>query len=129
MPSTLAEAVQELERFKQQRAVWMEVVDHLSKFVDDEVEQAQQPLHADGCVSQNVPQDVIAEIINSINEETVAPLNDGVYSLENLQVEETNVEEASGKKGKSAKTKRRTGKKSVRVVPQRARGADKQAAK
>jgi len=88
MPLTVAETVQELERLKHQRAVWMETVEHLSKFIDRESRHADHGIAAEGCITSAVPQEVVSEFIERINDDEIDPLNHEIGALENLHVEE-----------------------------------------
>lgn len=120
MPLTFAEAFKKLEESLQQRATWNEVVDILSRFVDHEVKEASQGIAAEGCVSKYVPQEVIKEIVAGIESEKIAPLDEVIDTLRNMQVTETN----DGEEEKPAKEKPKRGKKkakkkrrqSVRIV-------------
>jgi len=87
--TTLANAVKELERLKHSRAVWLETVEHLSRFLDREVRTAEQGIVADGCVVNRVPQPVIREFIDYINQENIDPLNERIEAIEQLTVMET----------------------------------------
>jgi hypothetical protein len=101
MPLTVAETVIELERLKHQRAVWMEIVEHLSKTVDKESKNADHGIQAEDCIASVVPQEVVKEFIELINDEEIEPLNQEIGSLENLNVEE----EKDGPKGDPDKKK------------------------
>jgi hypothetical protein len=89
MSITVAQAAKELERFKHERAVWMETVEHLSKFIDQEVRLAEQGIAATGCVENKVPQSIIKEFILYINEQEIEPLNVKIEEIENLTIVET----------------------------------------
>ena len=89
MALTVAEATRELERLKHSRAVWMEIVEHLSKFVDQEVRQAEHGIVAEGCVENRVPQPVIKEFVAYINDQEIDPLNKKIGEIEGLTVTET----------------------------------------
>jgi hypothetical protein len=113
MPLTVAETVLELERLKHQRAVWMEIVEHLSKHIDREGRQANHGIKAEDCIKNVVPQSMVQEFINLVNEGEIDPLNQEIGALENLNVEE----EEDGPKGdpgkkEGAKKKKGPGKKS-----------------
>ena len=131
--STVAQTMRELEELKHERAVWMELVEHLSRFVDHEVKQADSKIVAEGCISPHVPQELVQRFIDSINENEIEPLNESISALENLGVEqEDEQEEADEEKparrkkagkanagkeaGKSGKGNRRA-KKQIRAVP------------
>ena len=112
MPLTVAETVKELERLKHQRAVWMETVEHLSKFIDKESKHADHGIAAEGCVHSSVPQEVVREFIGRIEDEEIEPLNQEIGALENLYVEEEEngeegdpVQEEGGKE-KTSKSKK-----------------------
>ena len=106
--ATLAEAVRELERLKHQRAVWMQTVEHLSIFIDQEVQPAQKGISAEGCIHSTVPQPVIQEFIDRINEEEIEPLNQQIEAIESMNVEEEETED-EGPEGKAnEKPKRET---------------------
>jgi hypothetical protein len=85
---TLNEAVGMLNSLKYQRAVWYEVVNFLTKFVDDDVRAA------DSCVQDeeagSVPQAVVLEIVNSIKSAQINPLSTEIESMENIQLEVEN---------------------------------------
>jgi len=89
MTLTVAEAMRELEQLKHGRAIWQETVEHLSKFVDKEVRQAEHGIVAEGCSINPVPQDAVREFINIIEEDEIEPLNTQIAALESLSVEET----------------------------------------
>ena len=127
--STVAETLRELESLKHDRAIWMDVVEFLSKCVDHEVKPADNVIKAADCMTTIVPQSTIQSVIDRINEEEIDPLNERIHALENLGVEqEENDEEKStrdktakkastGKKvGKAGKQARST-KKRIRAVP------------
>jgi hypothetical protein len=111
MALTLAEAVEKLELLKQQRAVWLELVDHLSKFIDQEVSKADHVIPADGCVSQNVPQEVIEGFIHEINGNEIDPLDEEINALENRAVTETKKDAKNKPKQATANPKKRAAKK------------------
>lgn len=114
MALTVAETVKELERLKHQRAVWMETVEHLSKCVDKESKDADHGIPAEDCISGTVPQNVIREFIDLINDEEIDPLNREIEALENLHVEEEdNGEEGDPDKKESSKKEKGKGKKGV----------------
>jgi len=114
MALTVAETVVELERLKHQRAVWMETVEHLSKCVDRESKVADHGIPAEDCVSSVVPQDVVREFIDLINDEEIDPLNQEIEALENLHVEEDDGEE--GDPGKKESSKKEKGKRKKGVL-------------
>ena len=90
MALTLAAAVKELEKFKHARSIWMETVEHLSRFVGSELKNADSAIVAEGCVVSTVPEPVIREFIQYINVNEIDPLNKQIEALEGLTVEETN---------------------------------------
>ena len=89
MVLTVAEAARELERLKHLRAVWMEMVEHLSKFVDQEVRRSEHCVVAEGCIENKVPQSVVKEFIAYINDQEIDPLNKKIEEIESLTVTET----------------------------------------
>lgn len=97
MTRTVAEAAKELELLKHERAVWMEIVEHLSRFVDQEVRAAEVRIVAEGCVENKVPQSVITEFIQYINDQEVDPLNEQIEGIEGLVVTETKRNEPKAK--------------------------------
>ena len=97
MALTFSEALQKLEESKHQRAVWNEMVDFLSRFVDSEVTAAEQGIGAEDCVEKVVPQAQITAIINYIDEEHIAPLDEEIAALEQLQVVETEDDDSEEK--------------------------------
>lgn len=97
MTRTVAEAARELEKLKHERAVWMEIVEHLSKFVDQEVRAAEQRIVAEDCVENKVPQSVVLEFIEYINNQEVDPLNEQIEGIESLSVQETKNNEPKSK--------------------------------
>ena len=106
MALTVAETVRELERLKHQRAVWMETVEHLSRFIDRESRQADHGIAAEGCITSAVPQEVVSEFIDRINDDEIDPLNQEINALENLHVEEDeNDPEGDPSQKKSPKAK------------------------
>jgi hypothetical protein len=107
MGMTLAEVNKRLELLKHKRAVWLEVVDHLSTCLDQEIKQAGRGIKADDCVNPTVPQPLIRGFVDEINENEIDPLNAEIEELENLFVyepKEKETEDGEEKKGKS-KTK------------------------
>ena len=108
MARTVAEIVKELEQLKHRRAVWMEMVEHLSKSIDQEVQPAQQAIVAEGCVISPVPQSVIREFIDDINESEIDPLNETIDDLEVMGVKETNNDEPESPKPARSKAKKET---------------------
>jgi len=114
--ATLAEVLRELENLRHHRAVWMELVEHLSKFVDQEVRHADQAIPAEGCVVSKVPQPIVKEFLDYINHNEITPLNIRIDEIENLGVTETKDDnpenqekdtpagKAKGKGNKAAKT-------------------------
>lgn len=121
MTLILAEALQELEECRQRRAVWYDVVAFLSKFIDEEVREAGQGIVAEGCIGKLVPQGVLKDIVEGIEDEKIEPLNEAIGGLENLQVKETNDDEAKtqGKKKvrKARKAKAPKNPKAIRAIP------------
>lgn len=113
MPLTVAETVRELEKLKHQRAVWMETVEHLSRFVDKESRQADHGIAAEGCIHSPVPQDVVREFIDRINDEEIEPLNQEIESLENLTVEEDDGEKGDPGEEESGQAEKGQGKKGI----------------
>jgi hypothetical protein len=109
MPLTVAETVQELERLKHLRAVWMETVEFLSRCVDKESRKADHGIIAEGCVSSTVPQNIVQEFLDQINEEEIDPLNIEIGALENLFVEEANDGTEPEDQNKKAKPKTEKG--------------------
>jgi hypothetical protein len=104
-PRTLAEAVEALEQLKYQRAVWSEIVDHLARFVGDEVQIADHGIVAEGCVHPTVPQGVVGEFVEMINDGRIDPLNEAIDELEGLQVVTTEETEEDGPKSSKKKRK------------------------
>ena len=112
MALTLAEAVKELERYKHERAVWMETVEHLSRFVGNELKNADAGIVAEGCVVNPVPEPVVKEFIQYINANEIDPLNKQIEALEGLAVQETKHEEpkeAATNSGDPGQTKKDQG--------------------
>ena len=99
MSLTLAEVVQELEGLKHARAIWLETVEHLSKFVDQEVRTAEQAIVAEGCVENRVPQQVVREFIGYINQQEIEPLNEKIEEIENRTVMETKQNDPKSQEG------------------------------
>ena len=107
MAMTLAEVLGELESLKHRRAVCMELVEHLSKFVDKEVRHADHAILAEGCVTGTVPQSVLMQFIDDIEERDIAPLNDRIEKLEKLHVyEDRETEDDQGPEPKKSATRR-----------------------
>lgn len=115
MALTVAETVRELERLKHQRAVWMEIVDQLSKFVDKESRQADHGIAAEGCIQTTVPQETIVEFIDLINDGEIEPLNQEIAALENLQVEEEENDEEGDPGAEKAKPAKKSQSKKGRL--------------
>lgn len=122
---TVAEAFMELERLKHERAVWMEVAEFLSRFVDHEVSKADHKIKAEGCIRPEVSQKLISEFVDSINEQEIDPLNDRIQTLESLGVEEQEDDreeegEANSRKESKKAAPRKAGGK-ARAKPERAK--------
>lgn len=115
MPVSFAEALHRLEERKQERAIWHWVVDHLNKFVNTEVRDASHGIPTSGCVAKSVPQDLIAAIVEEIEGERIAPLDEEIRTLENLRVVEARNEEKP-KKNKRAKVPAAKKQEGARVV-------------
>jgi len=124
MSLTFSEAFQRLEDSRLRRAVWSQVVDFLGRCVPTEVKEARDKIVPDGCVAKEVPQDLILEILQEIEADKIAPLDEEILSLENLEVVETKQDEptkpSAGKRQKAAPKKNP---KAVRIVPPAARAA------
>ncbi len=99
MAQTVAQVASKLERLRHDRAIWMELVEFLSKCVDDDVREASQHIRAEQCVQSRVPQEVIVVHIERINDDEIDPLNDAIAALENMSVEETNPNAKKATKG------------------------------
>lgn len=129
MALSFAEALRRLEESRQHRAVWNHVVDSLSKFMDTEVREATHGIKAEGCVARNVQQDIISEIIRGIEADKIAPLNEEIETLENLEVVETEKDdESEGTKKdpvprRSSKAGSKKNTQRIRAVPATARGS------
>ena len=108
-PQTLAEAVEALEQLKYQRAVWSEIVEHLARFIDAEVQEADHGIVADGCVSQHVPQEVVSEFVDMINDGKIDPLNEAIDELEGLHVVSEETEEDGPESSKKKRKESREG--------------------
>lgn len=111
MALTVAETVRELERLKHQRAVWMDMIERLARCVDKESKKADHGIAAEGCVTNPVPQKVVREFIDRINDEEIEPLNQQILSLENLSVKEEGEEEDGSKQGDQKQKKKSKAKK------------------
>ena len=107
MALTVAEALRGLEIHKLERVVWMEVVNFLSAFVDEEVRKANRLMGADDCLAETVPQDLIKALIKEVNDKRIAPLNQKVDALEGLQVQEETNDDNDGGTTKRKKTTRK----------------------
>lgn len=105
---SLVEAVKELELLKEQLAVWSEVMDHLSTFVDSDVALAKAGIAIEKNSKRIVPQHVVVEIARSITTEKIAPISGKILELEQLPVSE-NSHGLNGKK--SSKKEKASGKK------------------
>ena len=119
MSLSFAEAFQRLEESRQRRAVWVQLVDFLNRCVATEVKEARDKIVPDGCVAKEVPQDLILEILQEIEAGKIAPLDEEITSLENLEVVETKKDD--GNKRQKATSKKNP--KAVRIVPPTARAA------
>lgn len=107
---SLVEAVKELERLKEELAVWSEIMEHLRTFVDSDVALAKAGIAIEKNSRRLVPQQVVVEIAHRITTEKIAPISGQIYELEQLQVSENNhgltgknsskKEKASGAKGR-----------------------------
>lgn len=85
MALTLSEALSQVESLKYSKAIWLEVIEHLRIFVDDEVRKAKKGIASDGRV---VPQSIIKEFVDRVLFEELEPLSQKIVSLEKLSVEE-----------------------------------------
>lgn len=130
MATSVAEALEKLERARQELAVHQDVLGFLSRFVDTDVHETDQGIAADGCVATTVPQEVISEIIEGIHVEKVGPLMEEIDELVNLQVVESTVKpkkasetvkDGKPKVRRKAKAKKRSPR--VRAVASQARSA------
>ena len=101
-PTTIIEAMKELENLRHYRAVWMETVEHLARFMDKDTKKADQGISAEGCVENKVPQSVLQEFIDYINNESIKPLNVKIGAIEKLKVMETKDENTEKKKTRLA---------------------------
>jgi hypothetical protein len=88
MPKVLVEVMKDLERAKERRAVWDEVVEHLKSFIDTDVALAAAGIAVDRDSPRIVPQRVIAEVVESIIREKVAPIVDFIHSTEHWEIAE-----------------------------------------
>ena len=105
---SFAEAMKELESLKHARAVWMEIVEHLSKCLDREVKIAENNIFAEGCVADRVPQAVIKDFIRDINEGNIDPLNEKIDSIENLTVMENSDDNEKSESDNRSETSTKT---------------------
>lgn len=110
MALTFSEALQQLEENRHQRAVWNEVVDFLSRFVDSEVREVEQGIGAEDCVEKVVPQVQITAIIAYVDAEHISPLDEGIAALEQLQVVETEDDNSEAKEKTKPTKKKVSGK-------------------
>lgn len=119
MALTLAEAIQMLNEYKYRRAIWMEVVNFLARYVDDEVSQAEAVMQTEDCLEVKVPQEFIYRIIEDINKKHIAPLSAQIEDVEGCSVEVGSDEPSEDRKeGKKKADRKATG----GPVPIRRRG-------
>ena len=87
--ATLSELMRDLERLRHSRAVWMETLEHLAQFLDKDTIKADRGIRAEGCSVNPVPQAVVREFVSYINQQEIAPLNQQIDTIENLNIMET----------------------------------------
>ena len=110
--ATLQEALRTLDRLKHEQAVWFEVVEFLSKFVDSDMRAADA--HIESPEAGQVPQQVIADTIKTINKEKINPLGEKIDTVSNINVDWT-MENTNGDKNQSKTDNRKTTKSKVKV--------------
>jgi len=124
MSLTFQEAFQKLEDGRLRRAVWTQIVDFLGRCVSSEVKEARDKIVPDGCIAKEVPEELIREILQEIEADKIAPLDEEIGALETLEVVETKKDDSdSASKPKRKKVTSKKNQKAVRVVPPAARAA------
>jgi len=123
MTRTYSEVFDLVETGRQERAVWEQVVDSLMKHVDTDTVSASSSITAEGCVKKEVPQEIVAAVIDYIESSHIGPLTQELEDLEALQVVETNNDEAEqSKPSETARTGKVPKQKTPRIVPRRGKG-------
>lgn len=89
-----------------QLAIWQEVIDHLTKFLDTDALPAVVGIRTDGG-GLTVPQDKIEEVLNEVRNGYMAEIKEELQSIDNSEVAE-NVKQKKrrGKKKDPVKTKK-----------------------
>lgn len=105
--STLSEIMEKLERLRHEKAVWEDINEHLGNCIDTETLEKKSNIVAVGCISSEVPQDIVQEFIDTIAEQQIVPLDEQIRSLEGLQVEETEDNDEEDKKPKQPSKKKK----------------------
>lgn len=125
MALTVAEAVKELDKLRNEREIWMDIVEYLSRCIDRESPSGK----ANAFITvreggTKVPQPMVEDFVRNINEDKIDPLNSSIEELEGFNVyEETNDNEPTRKKTKSKANKQATkpkvggARKKIRAVP------------
>jgi hypothetical protein len=83
--STLAEALAKLNGAKHRQQIYMELVNFLSKFVEDEVHKPDVTMVTEGLGA--VPQDLLREVLDELNKDRIDPLSEMIESIQGLSVE------------------------------------------
>jgi hypothetical protein len=128
MALTVAEALKELSRLRNEREIWMDIVEYLSRCIDRESPSGKANAYITVREGGNrVPQDMVVGFVENINEERIDPLNQMIEELESLNVyEETEDDGPEGKKKKTpskkankqaAKPKAGSTRKRIRAIP------------
>ena len=88
MARTLADLMAELNECRHQQQIYMELVNFLSTFVDDEVQRAERSMVTDGL--GRVPTELVQQAIDVLNEERIDPLTEKIESIQAIDVEVPN---------------------------------------
>ena len=106
MAQTVAEAVKELARLRNEREIWMDIVEYLSRCIDRESPSGKANNYITVREGGNrVPQDMVVAFVENINEERIDPLNQTIGELEGLSVYEETEDDGPKTKKKSPSKK------------------------
>ena len=115
--ASLAEILSKLNTSKHRQTVLTELVNHLEGFRQTEVSPNHGDLVTDGV--GKVPDSVIEGVIEDLQEEWVAPLEERISKIESMEVSD---DQSEGAKNTSASSKKRS-KQGAEKAPGLARGS------
>lgn len=99
----LKEALGIMKGLSDELAVWNEVVNHLRKFVDDDVNYADKGI----CTGEGVTvaQDVVESVIRGVMKDKINPLEDRIQGLNDTELEVKDAAKVEQKPEKKAEKK------------------------